>query len=214
MKQVEADKYNVAWFKLADCIARGEKERAIGVYRLLSHSLDDKALACQLFADILLSFQDEQAHTKYKEAATLYQDTHRILEAAAVYEHLCTIQPDNIDYKRMRLELYQQMAIGYKVEEYTWALLNDLIKAEQWNEAIELVRAIESYPDESFIASINAQLVMGLLPTDQVLFDTKVVHAQKAVELWKSQSNEKEIKKFIGQLKKESADIVEKITCD
>ncbi len=66
MKQVPSGKYTIAWFKLAECVSRGEKERALGVYRLLSHSLDDSALVCQLEGDIFLSFNDkQQAVTNY-----------------------------------------------------------------------------------------------------------------------------------------------------
>jgi hypothetical protein len=37
MKQTQVDKHTIAWFKIAECVSRGEKERALGVYRLLSH---------------------------------------------------------------------------------------------------------------------------------------------------------------------------------
>ena len=73
MKQAVSNKYNIAWFKLADCVSRGEKERAFGVYRLLSHSLDDQALARQLEGDLLLAFQDDGAVDKYREAVNLYK---------------------------------------------------------------------------------------------------------------------------------------------
>ena len=74
MKHVPQDKYNVAWFTLAECVARGEKVRALGVYRLLAYSIDDSAFRRQLEGDILLAFQDkDDAIVKYKEAAFLYQ---------------------------------------------------------------------------------------------------------------------------------------------
>ena len=44
--------YSVAWFKLAEFVTRKEKERAFGVYRLLSHSIADRAFAAQLEACI------------------------------------------------------------------------------------------------------------------------------------------------------------------
>src|SRR3990172_12400757 len=115
MKQVPSDKYNVAWFKLADCIARGEKERALGVYRLLSHSLDDQALSLQLYGDILLSFQDVKAHEKYKQAAQLYHERNKLLEAAAVYEHLAVLEPKTIDIRIALIDIYQHLAIASKV---------------------------------------------------------------------------------------------------
>ena len=40
----------------SQCVARKEKERALGVYRLLSHSFDDLAFARQLEGDIFSFF--------------------------------------------------------------------------------------------------------------------------------------------------------------
>ena len=52
-----SDKYTIAWFKLAECVAKGEKEKAFGVYRLLMHSLEDQAYAYQLEGDLLDAFK-------------------------------------------------------------------------------------------------------------------------------------------------------------
>jgi len=101
MKPVSPEKYNVAWFKLAECVARGEQERAFGVYRLLSHSFEDRAFAQQLAGDLYLAFQDSKsAVQKYEDAAYLYKQSGRLCEAAAVYDHLCTIDPSSKTYKQ------------------------------------------------------------------------------------------------------------------
>ena len=69
----EKNNYSVAWFSLSECIARGEREKALGVFRLLSHSLTDKALVHQLKGDIYLSFHDDaQAMQEYLAAAEQY----------------------------------------------------------------------------------------------------------------------------------------------
>lgn len=87
MKHLPADKYNVAWFKLAEFIVRGERERALGLYRLLVHSFDNQALGFKLEGDILLSFKDNvAAKEKYLLAADLYLKQERIQEAIALYE--------------------------------------------------------------------------------------------------------------------------------
>src|SRR5437899_218534 len=98
MRYFPSDKYNVAWFKLAECVSRGEKERALGVYRLLAHSLNDSAFARQLQGDILLSFNDVAGAVEhYRTAATLYQQDERLLEAAAVYEHIVNLVANKYD---------------------------------------------------------------------------------------------------------------------
>ena len=85
MRHLPANKYNIAWFKLAECVSRGEKERALGVYRLLSHSLDDEAFVYQLEGDILLAFGDSLgAIQRYVYALQTYKRYTRFVEAAAI----------------------------------------------------------------------------------------------------------------------------------
>lgn len=109
MKHLPSEKYNVAWFKLAECVARGEKEKALGVYRLLIHSLEDPALICQLEGDLLLSFKDLQAVDKYIAAASLYQKNNKLNEAAALYEHVVSLVPDSENYLSKLIDLYQEL---------------------------------------------------------------------------------------------------------
>jgi len=109
MKQTITDTYNIAWFKLAECVSRGEKERALGVYRLLAHSLNDDALAAQLKGDILLTFNVQEALERYEEAATLYIRSNRINKATYVYEHLLTLQPHNKTYRSHIQQLQAQL---------------------------------------------------------------------------------------------------------
>jgi|ERR1700733_404284 len=98
MRYASNDKYTIAWFKLAECVAKGEKEKAFGVYRLLKHSLDDEAYAYQLEGDLLGAFQDERATEKYAHAAQLYYQNHRFKEAADLYEELFLFMPENEQY--------------------------------------------------------------------------------------------------------------------
>jgi len=93
MRQEQSGKRNVAWFTLAECVSRGEKERALGVYRLLSHSLEDLAVTAQLEGDLLWAFNDSAALGKYFIAATRYQHDGRYREAFAVLEHSRALDP-------------------------------------------------------------------------------------------------------------------------
>lgn len=105
----QSEKYTIAWFKLAEFVARKERERAFGIYRLLVHSLSDAALAAQLEGDLLLAFQDEKASESYKKAITLYEAAGKHMQAAAVYEHCATLDPKNIFYLQELVRLYAQM---------------------------------------------------------------------------------------------------------
>ncbi len=92
MKSVLATKQSIAWFRLAECVERGEKERALFLLRLLTHSLENSAFNKQLEADILSFFKDEQAFTQYVHAAHLYYAEGNIFEASAVYEKILAIE--------------------------------------------------------------------------------------------------------------------------
>lgn len=119
MKQVVSDKYTIAWFKLAECVSRGERERALGVYRLLSHSIGNPAFEQQLEGDLYLSFHDTQtALIKYHEAVKLYRQAGRILEAAAVLEHIVTLDSSTFVHYQQLIELYHQLHLTRKVKEH------------------------------------------------------------------------------------------------
>lgn len=107
MKQTQLDKHTIAWFKIAECVSRGEKERALGVYRLLSHSFNDSAVARQLEADIYLAFGEKEFSIPlYYQAMELYQKSNRLLEAVAICEHLISMAPHDISWRREAIRLY------------------------------------------------------------------------------------------------------------
>ena len=118
MKEIPPDKYSVAWFKLAEFVGRGEKERALGLYRLLVHSFDDRAFAYQLEGDLLLSFRDAEAHDRYIQAARLYQEDGDMLKAAAIYEHLLFLEPGSMLYKKQLVSLYTALGLHERAEKY------------------------------------------------------------------------------------------------
>jgi len=129
MKQVPLDRYSVAWFKLAECVSRGEKERALGVYRLLSHSIDDQAFKYQLEGDLLLSFNDmTQAAERYLQAIHSYKQTGRLFEMAALYGHLITIQPNKYDHHMHMVNIYHELKIESKVFSYIESTLDLLMQ--------------------------------------------------------------------------------------
>lgn len=110
MTHKAVDKYNIAWFKLAECVARGEKERALGVYRLLSHSLHNEAFRAQLEGDIWLAFGEfENAIVQYRDAAYKYRINNQFSEAAAIFEHLQSLDPQSDFYKSAAQEMYDHM---------------------------------------------------------------------------------------------------------
>lgn len=137
MKQTQFDKHTIAWFKIADCVSRGEKERALGVYRLLSHSFNDNAVARQLEADIYLSFgENDQAITLYQQAMEGYIKSQRFLEAASVGEHLVVLQPDETSLHRKLIQLYLALGMVTKVQAHIQALVDVFGQKRQWIDKI------------------------------------------------------------------------------
>ena len=200
MKHISSDTYTVAWFKLADDVGRGEKERALGVFRLLSHSFDDSALACQLYGDILRSFGDLQAVEKYQQAAELYRARKQWIQSAAVYEHIITMQPENDDVKMKLIELYQQLHIRSKVVHYWQQLVQSLLKKNEWKQAIAIAMEYEVIGDDAAVAQLHEHLLFHLVSCKDVLSDTIMVHAKKAIDAWHALDNTHAIGQFLSKL--------------
>jgi len=106
--QIQPGKSSVAWFKLAEFVGRKEKEKALGIYRLLMHYLSDEAIAAQLEGDLLFSFADEKAIDCYTRAALLYEKQDRLLEAVSLYELLYIHGLLKAEYNARLLELYRK----------------------------------------------------------------------------------------------------------
>ncbi len=133
MRHFPSDKYNLAWFKLAECVTRGEKERALGVYRLLSHSIDDKAYALKLEGDILSSFNDLAAHERYRAALLAYREQGRVQEAIGISEYLLSIDNHDMEVLEQLLNLYKQTGSEKQLARIGAQFLVLLIKNNQFD---------------------------------------------------------------------------------
>ncbi|MCK4264885.1 hypothetical protein KAW80_00845 [Candidatus Babeliales bacterium] len=101
---------NIAWFKLSQLVSRGEKEKALGLYKLLSYSLDDKAYALQVEGDLLWAFGDDKdAVERYMQAAYLYKKDQKIVSSAGVYEHIFLLEPENYEILETLVECYARL---------------------------------------------------------------------------------------------------------
>src|SRR3989338_9191037 len=106
MRMLGGERSSIAWFKLADFVARGEKERALSVQRLLMHSVvQETALMYQLEGDILFAFNDDAALDRYHIAANLYKKSGKIKEAVSVYEHAALFKEDEKIFEAL-LDIY------------------------------------------------------------------------------------------------------------
>lgn len=104
------NKETVAWSIIAENVALGNKERALGVYRLLSSSFNDAALKAHLHADIYMVFSDyDAASVLYRQAFFLYQQSNRLREAAAMGESLIKVAPHMKDIQDIVIKIYHDL---------------------------------------------------------------------------------------------------------
>ncbi|HBS47746.1 TPA: hypothetical protein DEO28_02075 [Candidatus Dependentiae bacterium] len=156
---------SIAWFKLAQFVTTKEKEKALGLYKLLSYSIDNKAYSLQVEADLFLAFEDyEVAMTKYQQAALLYKKEKNLVLAASVYEHLTTLQPENPHFLSTLIEVYARLEWEEKVEERFNKLIenykNNKINKDVLLNTIDQIRNV--FADENkesslkkFVAFVN-----------------------------------------------------------
>lgn len=161
MKLISSEKYSVAWFKLAEFVGRGEKERALGIYKLLAHTVDDRAFALQLKGDLLLAFADAQAIEIYHEAVKLYSNEQRYIQASALYEHLLLLCPDRIDFRIQLVSIYKHLASDKKILKHLTELSFILSTNYKFEEANNLLR--EYQLEDEQIAYVHQQCAINLL---------------------------------------------------
>ncbi len=173
MKRISSDKYTVAWFKLSEVIARGEKERALGMYRLLAHSLNNSAFAKQLEGDILFFFNDNAAHDKYNEAVTLHINCGRYAQATMIYEHLLCIGAE-LSVKQFKdlISWHSRLKQQDKAQYYAELLITDLTQKKDWQEIEQLLILLDSLNvSDSWLCTIKQRIVENVVQA-QVDADT------------------------------------------
>jgi tetratricopeptide (TPR) repeat protein len=190
----------VAWFALAECISRGEKERALGVYRLLSHSFDDRALKVQLEGDILWSFRDEGAIKKYQEAAELYKKEGRQLEAAAVFEHITTLVPDSLYYRDVLMQLHLAMGNAAKVGNHALIFLEIAGAQQEFSRMNEVVSQLEQVLESSQCAQLYQQYVVSTLKYQETPHDSVLVYMKKAIDLLVAYNQSRVLQQFLSTI--------------
>lgn len=130
----------IAWFKISEVLARGEKERTLNIYRLFAHSIQHDALSAQLEGDILYSFNDHNALQAYVKAAALYQKQNELTLAAFLYESIIRLAPDVIEYRQALFSLYKKLGYIDYATQAAEKLIALLIAGDAIFRAHELVR--------------------------------------------------------------------------
>lgn len=148
----------LAWFKLAELIARKEREKALNVYRLLSHSLEDKAYALQIEGDILRSFNAHDATEKYQQAAFLYKQEQRLVNAVGIYEHLLNKDKLNLEFLIILVDLYAKLDWQEKCALHFETLSKQLAHyKEQQEQSYKLIKQVlNNHQSKSWFVTLVA----------------------------------------------------------
>lgn len=213
MRQLPGDKYNVAWFKLAEFVARGEKERALGLYRLLIHTFEDKALAHQLQGDLLLSFNDEEAIVEYTKAAQAYEQGTRIMESTALYEHLITLRPSSAEFIEHLIDLYTLLDNKKRIAELSKQLTKVLLEKRQYEHLFSLLSSWQQSLDQSLLVTMYENIILHA--AHDTMFPTVVVqeYLKKVVDFYVTAGDESSLHVFLDKLKALHEDYYKK-ACD
>ncbi len=161
MSQLGKEKHQVAWFKLSEFIRRGEKERALGIYKLLMHTVDDSAFAKQLEGDLLLFFNDPNTAQSYLAAAQLYKKQHKLAQATAIYEHLVAQFPQNHAFLESLITCYLELNHPTRITLSFQRLINPLIQAQSLQTIIKAVDDISILLEKHERALLYSTLIIA-----------------------------------------------------
>lgn len=123
---------SIAWFKLAELVTRGERERAFNIYRLLIHALNDDAYAAQLKGDLWYAFNEyDRAREAYYSAIAWYDFSERPYQSAFVHEKLASIEYNSLSLRLAMITRFAELSLQGHVIRY----VNELFAlAEQQNQ--------------------------------------------------------------------------------
>lgn len=119
---------SIAWFVLAEFIRKGERERALTMYKLLMHNIDNPAFCIQVEADLLAFFKDQEAEKRYKLAATLYAKQQDHQSACFLYEQLLLLSPANNELQQLLFQSYNRLGIQERACFFLEGLTQQLYK--------------------------------------------------------------------------------------
>jgi tetratricopeptide (TPR) repeat protein len=159
MKPLSTDKYSVAWFKLAEFVTRGEKERALGLFKLLMHSVNNQALAYQLQGDLLLSFEDAEALVCYQKSAELYLAQNKYSHVAAIYEHLLAISPKSHSYLEKLVEVYNLLNNKERAYFCLKNYFSLLLSQKLFQRAAIILQQIKAYTNHQEVSQCYHELI-------------------------------------------------------
>ncbi len=144
MKQLSSEKCSIAWFKLAECVERGDRERAFSLFRLLVHSMNDQPFLKKLEADIWSAFDGTMSEELYRQSAQLYKIAGNYSESLLIYELLTIQYPGSLDHCQQAIGLCDQLGLDKKKQQFVKRLSEALLKTGDVEKSLKIFQSIES----------------------------------------------------------------------
>lgn len=191
---------SLAWFKLAEFVGRGEKERALSLFRLLTHSLSDKAFIKKLQAEILASFDDIQASYEYIQSAYLYSHDGQTIEAVSIYQHLFLENPESVEYIEKIISLFKELDNQKKVIVYQKKLCSLFLQKKQVGKAVVVFEVMQNSLDDLQKLMFEKDIVLCAVKTQFPNRDIVDSYLKKALDRFMRFSQEFELQSFLSSL--------------
>ncbi|MCF7900408.1 hypothetical protein K9K77_02770 [Candidatus Babeliales bacterium] len=201
MEQGSSEVANVAWFKLAECVGRGEKERALGLYRLLIHSLDDPAFIKKLEAELLSPFNIQEAEILYIEAADLYKKAGQPGESALIYEHLVRLSPKNSFYVEKLIHYGIDLGWEEKTFLYRKKLCFLFLEKGKIEKGLKLYTLLEEFLKDADKFDFYQAFTLAALTHKYTEQKYITLYLEKSIDSFLRMGDEKELQHFISKLK-------------
>lgn len=199
MRILPSESYSVAWFKLADFVARGEKERALNVHKLLMYAVNEQAFAYQLEGDILLSFDDELALSKYHVAANLYKKQKQYQRAIDVYRHVL-LRIEDLSIIEALLDVYNLLEDDKHIVDVFAMFTKICLEKKDVGLLFNRLHNFSIYPQKVVYAQLHATLIKGFLLHDPENKHLKM-YMHQTVDLFRECNEKKELKSFVETVK-------------
>ena len=138
---------SVAWFKLSELVARGERERAFSIFRLLTHALNDDAYATQLKGDLWYAFNEyDRAREAYYSAIAWYDFSERPYQAAFMHERLAMIEHDSLALRITMITRFAELSYNKHVTRYMNELFTLAHQQNQLETCVTSIKEIDCSP--------------------------------------------------------------------
>lgn len=203
MSVVSSQRVSIAWFKLAECVRRGEKERALSVYKLLVHSLRDHAVAMQLKGDILAIFGlGSEAVTAYQAAASAFEQDGRRAQAAYAHECIVTYQPRQYCSYHALVTWYAYVGVHGRAYVIARHMVTAFIQSGYISRAYEALQDISAYFDRDQIAHLYEVFIQCALEHPHGSADRTIIHTgiAKAIDVYRNVEDDYAISQFVDHL--------------